>query len=88
MLNDITLCPGTNCPIKHNCYRFTLKIPGRKISFTQTPYDINTNSCKHFISNHPSENQIRLKAYEIWQRMGCPNNKSVECWLQAEKELM
>jgi hypothetical protein len=22
---DITMCPGTNCPQKENCYRFTAK---------------------------------------------------------------
>ncbi|WP_375478550.1 DUF2934 domain-containing protein [uncultured Nostoc sp.] len=47
-----------------------------------------TNSCEHFISNRPDENKIRLKAYEIWQQMGYPNGKSVEHWLQAEKELI
>ena len=85
---DITLCPGKSCPIQKNCYRFTAKIPGRKNFFVKAPYQIKTNSCEHFISNRASENQIRLKAYQIWQQMGCPNVKSVECWLQAEKELM
>jgi hypothetical protein len=22
---DITMCPGTNCPVKDKCYRFTAK---------------------------------------------------------------
>ena len=25
MSPDITLCPGTNCPYKESCYRFTAK---------------------------------------------------------------
>lgn len=85
---DITLCPGENCPIKQNCYRFTLEVVGRQNFFTQIPYSSNTNSCKHFISNLPSEEKIRIKAYQIWQQMGCPNGQSLEYWLQAEKELM
>ena len=85
---DITLCPGKNCPIRQNCYRFTDKIPGRKNFFASVPYQVTTNSCDYFISNRPDDNKIRLKADQIWQQMGCPNHKSVEYWLQAEKELM
>jgi hypothetical protein len=88
MIYDITLCLGKNCPIKQNCYRFTAKIPGRKNFFTNIPYNVTTDSCENLIGNHPSENKIRLKADQIWQQMGCPNGKSVECWLQAEKQLM
>ena len=88
MSYDITLCPGKNCPIQQSCYRFTAKIPGRKNFFARIPYNFNTNSCEHLIGNRPDENQIGLKADQIWQQMGCPNGKSVECWLQAEKELM
>ncbi|WP_442937783.1 DUF2934 domain-containing protein [Nostoc sp.] len=29
-----------------------------------------------------------MKAYAIWQKMGYPNGKSVEYWLQAEKKLI
>jgi hypothetical protein len=83
---DITLCRGKNCPIKQNCYRFTIEIHGRQNFFAQEPYNYTTKECEHFISNDPSENKIRLKADEIWQRMGYPNGKSVECWLQAQKE--
>lgn len=85
---DFVLCLGTNCPIKRNCYRFTVKILGRQDFFTTTPYDFTTNSCKHFMSNRPNENKIRMKAYEIWQQAGYPDGKSTENWLQAEKELM
>ncbi|MEO0933465.1 MAG: DUF2934 domain-containing protein [Cyanobacteria bacterium J06641_2] len=88
MPDDITLCPGENCPIKQNCYRFTLQVMGRQNFFTQIPYNSSTNSCKHFISNLPREEKIRIKAYEIWQQMGCPSSQSLECWLKAEKELM
>lgn len=85
--DDMIWCPGENCPIKHNCYLFTGKIPGRKIYFASIPYNFNTNSCEEFINNRPSEARIRLRAYEIWQQMGYPDGKSTEHWLQAETEL-
>ncbi|MGB3755370.1 MAG: DUF2934 domain-containing protein [Rivularia sp. (in: cyanobacteria)] len=88
MSYDITLCLGKNCPIKQSCYRFTAKIPGKKNFFARIPYNFTTNSCEHLIGNRPDEDKIRLKAYQIWQQMGCPNGKSLECWLQAEKELI
>ena len=88
MINDIIFCNGGNCPIKKSCYRFTNKIPGRKVSFVRVPYNFSSNYCKHFMSNRPDDSKIRLRAYEIWQKMDCPHGKSVENWLQAEKELI
>jgi hypothetical protein len=88
MPNDITMCPGQNCPIKQNCSRFTNEILGRQDFFGEAPYSFTTNFCSYFISNRPDEEQIRLKAYGIWQKMGYPNGKPVEHWLQAEKELI
>ncbi len=85
---DITLCRGEHCPIKQKCYRFTLEVLGRHNFWTQAPYNSNTNSCEYFISSPLNQDEIRLKAYEIWQKMGYPDDKSIECWLQAEKELM
>ncbi|MBA3921573.1 MAG: DUF2934 domain-containing protein [Nostocaceae cyanobacterium] len=85
---DVTMCPGKNCPIKQDCYRFTSEILSRQDFFGEIPDNFTTNSCKHFINNHPPEDRIRLKADEIWQQMNYPNGNSVEHWLQAEKELM
>jgi hypothetical protein len=31
---------------------------------------------------------IRLRAYEIWERSGCPEGSDKEHWEQAEKELL
>jgi hypothetical protein len=30
---------------------------------------------------------VAARAYEIWQRSGCPNGKDQEHWFQAEREL-
>lgn len=34
-----------------------------------------------------SEEAIRKRSYEIWQRDGCPEGKAVEHWFRAEAEL-
>lgn len=88
MLYDFTMCPGKDCPVRQNCRRFTAKILGRQDFFAQAPYNFTTNSCEYFIRNRADEAQIRLRAYEIWQKMGCPDGKSVEHWLQAEKDYL
>jgi hypothetical protein len=33
------------------------------------------------------EERIRERAYEIWERAGRPEGKTVEHWLQAEAEV-
>ncbi len=36
----------------------------------------------------PSENDIRLRAYQIYQEQGSEPGHDLEYWLQAENELM
>ena len=36
---------------------------------------------------HLSEDAIRLRSFQIWQREGCPHDKSLEHWLCAKAEL-
>ena len=33
------------------------------------------------------EQRVRERAYEIWQKAGCPEGASAEHWLQAEAEI-
>jgi hypothetical protein len=33
------------------------------------------------------EQRVRERAYDIWQKAGCPEGKLVEHWLQAEAEI-
>jgi hypothetical protein len=33
------------------------------------------------------EQRIRERAYQIWEREGCPEGKTTEHWLQAETEI-
>jgi len=38
--------------------------------------------------NEPSYETIAGRAYEIWQRKGCPTGQDTENWLQARAELV
>ena len=33
------------------------------------------------------EERVRQRAYEIWQRRGCPEGQADEHWAQAEAEI-
>ena len=33
------------------------------------------------------EDEIRVRAYAIWEQEGCPEGRSVDNWLQAEAEI-
>lgn len=35
----------------------------------------------------PSVDEIRERAYRLWQEEGCPEGRSVEYWLRAEADL-
>lgn len=35
----------------------------------------------------PTEHEIRARAYEIWERLGRPDDRDSECWHLAEQEL-
>jgi hypothetical protein len=36
---------------------------------------------------HPTENDIRTRAFSLWEQAGCPQCDGVEFWLRAEQEL-
>jgi hypothetical protein len=45
---DITMCEGTNCPFKKECYRFTAPVnEDRQSYFINTPYNKETKECKY-----------------------------------------
>ena len=33
------------------------------------------------------ENLIRIRAYELWERAGCPDGRSWEFWFAARREI-
>jgi hypothetical protein len=43
---DITMCPGTDCPHKEKCYRFTAKPCDYQSYFTKAP--IKDGKCEYY----------------------------------------
>lgn len=43
---DITLCEGTNCPLKDQCFRYTAKPSEYQSYFTKEPYTLEKNKFK------------------------------------------
>ncbi len=39
MSPDITMCKGTNCPVKESCYRYTAKPSNYQSWFMETPFN-------------------------------------------------
>lgn len=75
-------CPGSDCPLRANCYRHTQPSPGRD-AFAALPYDVTTNTCEWFHSNEPDEALIRETAYYIWLRSGRSEGRGHEHWREA-----
>jgi|LakMenEpi03Aug12_release.lakeMendotaPanAssembly.Ray.scaffolds.fasta_scaffold09189_22 hypothetical protein len=47
---DITLCEGTNCPLKDQCFRHTAKPSEYQSYFTVVPFKIKNNEFKcHYL---------------------------------------
>jgi hypothetical protein len=45
------------------------------------------NAMPHERQTNPSEDEIRVRSYLIWEREGCPEGKAKEHWLLAKAEL-
>jgi hypothetical protein len=39
------------------------------------------------IMSEVAENRIRLRAYAIWEREGCPDGRHMEHWFLAKREI-
>jgi hypothetical protein len=75
-------CYGDGCPLKEDCYRYTQPSPGRD-AFGAPPYDPQSGACAYFVSNQPTDEQIRTSAYYIWLREGRPPGRAEEHWREA-----
>ena len=48
---DITMCEGTDCPLRDNCYRYTATpTPERQSYFVAVPYSLHRDECLDY---HP-----------------------------------
>ena len=73
MSDDITRCPGGECPRRDDCYRFRARIVGRFDAFVRPPYDPATGACEEYVALatlEPTEAEVRTRAYDLWQRRG------------------
>jgi hypothetical protein len=51
-MSDITMCKGTNCPHKENCYRYVAKANDCwQAFFVKVPYDPYAEDCEYYWSN-------------------------------------
>ena len=75
-------CYGDGCPFKDDCYRYTQPSPGRD-AFGVLPYDARSGTCGYFLSNLPTEEQVRTTAYYMWLRDGCPEQRADQHWQEA-----
>ena len=49
---DISMCQGTGCPLKAECYRHTAPVNEyRQTYFVYVPYDFAYKNCEYFWDN-------------------------------------
>lgn len=49
---DITMCMGSECPLKEKCYRFTATpLPDYQSWFVSVNYNPETSKCSFFMTN-------------------------------------
>lgn len=90
-MSDITICSGAGCPLKDRCYRHRVVVHGRFDSFGATvPYDAAKGTCDRFMdlaARAPSEQNIRDRAYALWQAEGRPEGRADDHWAAARAAL-
>jgi hypothetical protein len=79
-------CPGVDCPLRTDCYRFTQPSPNRD-RFAALPYEAATGTCAEFVSNIPSEALIRETAYYLWLHCDRPQHQADAHWQEAYQQL-
>ena len=90
MSDDITHCPGGECPRRDDCYRFRARLVGRFDAFVRPPYDLATGACEDYFPLarlEPTEAEIRTRAYYLWQRRGGGDGAGEADWSAARAEL-
>ena len=50
------MCPGGNCPMRFQCYRYTAIPVENQRHFLLAPYRKNLRSCEHYWNNEGKEN--------------------------------
>ena len=87
MSQNILLCRGEGCKLRHYCFRSTAEVLGRQDFFASPPLDEQSQTCEFFYENALFDADIRLKAYQIWQEEGQPEGRDFWHW-QTARELI
>ncbi|MCB9687184.1 MAG: DUF2934 domain-containing protein [Alphaproteobacteria bacterium] len=85
---DLTLCTGLGCPLRAECYRYRVIAHGRRSSFATPPFVAAAGTCAHLLPLPTiGEDDVRTRAYVLWDADGRPDDRADEHWLRAEAEL-
>ena len=85
---DFTMCPGEACPLRNDCYRYRAVPAARQDWLVRPPFDPGTRGCEGFVALPAiTEEQIRMRAYLLWQEAGEPHGQAERYWHRAESEL-
>jgi hypothetical protein len=85
---DITRCCGQDCSLQETCLRCTAFVYGRQDFFTHLPYNFASSDCDYYLDDRPTEEAIRQRAYQLWEKNACQQNNDVANWLDAQKQLI
>jgi hypothetical protein len=55
MMADISMCIGSNCPLKLNCYRYTARANPYRQAYGAFKYDEKRQKCEYFWQNSESK---------------------------------
>ena len=89
-MHDVTLCPGTGCPLRDGCLRYRARPVARFEAFTDPPYDQARQTCDALIaleSLHPTDADVQRRAYDIWLAAGKPEGQADAHWEEARAAL-
>ena len=56
---DISMCQGTGCPLKEECYRHTAIPSAMQTFFVYVPYDHAYKGCEYFSDNTEVKHEVK-----------------------------
>jgi hypothetical protein len=85
---DVTMCPGGDCPLRQQCYRYRAIPEGRQAWFGVPPFQVTTGTCDSLWEIvPPTEDAIRTRAYYAWVSAGRPEGAAESHWVAARRAL-
>ena len=62
-MRDYLACPGIDCPMKEKCLRYYKPSLGDTY-YVKTPYDHESNSCKHYLDHEIMKKRKQSKVID------------------------